>query len=118
MKILGKLLSSLLCLFLVFWIGTLIKCDVLTLLHHNEFKNIYTEKYGLETDYFKVLEYQDDYARVYYVTVGNTLGEVLTLKKNNGNWVVSSCKTIWSGTGGSASEVIWPYWWHFIYGGF
>ena len=27
-------------------------------------------------------------------------------------------KTVWSAVGGSASGVVWPYWWHFIYGGF
>ena len=32
-------------------------------------------------------------------------------------WEEISWSTIWSTTG-SASEVIYPYWWHFIYGGF
>ena len=43
--------------------------------------------------------------------------DVLTFENRNGNWVETSWETVWSTTG-SASKVIYPYWWHFIYGGF
>ncbi len=69
-----------------------------------------------ESDYFRVLEYSDSYAKVYYVNRDLT-GELLGFEKENGEWVYTEWRTIWSACGGSASEVIWPYWWHFIYGG-
>ena len=69
-----------------------------------------------EMEYFKVLSCKDNTAEVYYVSKGMTDANVLTFKNNNGVWQEISCNTIWSTTG-SASEVIYPYWWHFIYGG-
>ena len=49
----------------------------------------------------------------------NRKGNVLTFKFNHDTdlWEELFWSTIWS-TNGSASEVIYPYWWHFIYGGF
>lgn len=75
-----------------------------------------------EMEYFKVLRYapsRSDIAQVYYVCEGNALGSVLTFQFDyeTDSWKEISWNVIWSGVGGSASEVIWPYWWHFIYGG-
>ncbi len=76
-----------------------------------------------DMEYFKVLSYNFHrtwgVAQVYYVGEGHSGGDVLTLQYNyeKNLWEEISWRTIWSGVGGSASEVIWPYWWHFIYGG-
>ena len=106
------------------WVGSLIKCEVLTYLHYDEFKDAYKQNTMLgDMEYFRVLDYSPyrtfDLAQVYYVSKGKTAGNVLTFKLNYDTnlWEEISWSTIWS-TSGSASEVIYPYWWHFIYGGF
>ena len=106
------------------WIGSLIKCEVLTHKHYDEFKDAYKQNTMLgDMEYFKVLSCSPnrttDFAQVYYVSKGHTAGNVLTFEFNYDTnlWEEISYSTIWSTTG-SASEVIYPYWWHFIYGGF
>ena len=102
----------------VFWTSALIKCEILTHKYHDDFEQAYKQNTMLgEMEYFKVLGCDEDTAEVYYVSKGTTDANVLTFKNNNGVWQEISWKTIWS-TSGSASEVIYPYWWHFIYGGF
>lgn len=123
MKIFRNIIIAFLCYFLITWIGTLIKCEILTCQHYNEFKDAYKENTMLwDMEYFKVLRYKpnrSDIAQVYYVGDDYSLGSVLSFKYNYETdlWEEISCNVIWSGVGGSASEVIWPYWWHFIYGG-
>ena len=92
--------------------------------HYDEFKDAYKQNTMLgEMDYFKVLSYAPhkapNFAQVYYAGKGKTVGVVLTFQYNYKTtvWEEISYSTIWSGVGVSASEVIWPYWWHFIYGG-
>lgn len=123
MKIKYLLLGFITCLICV-WIGSLIKCEVLTYQHYDEFKDAYKQNTMLgEMEYFKVLNCGQrpsrDIAQVYYVSKGYTGANVLTFKYNYDTelWEEISWSTIWSATG-SASEVIYPYWWHFIYGGF
>lgn len=112
------ILLPVICFFAI-WGIAMIKCNVLTLLHGNEFKEVYKETTMIgDIDYLRVLDYSDTYANVYYVSENKTGGDVLQFINRNNVWECSSWKTVWSGTGGSASEVIWPYWWHFIYGGF
>ena len=124
MKIFRNIILSLLCLFFINWIGALLRCEILTYQHYDEFKDAYQQNTMMgEIDYFKVLSYSPyrtfDFAQVYYVGKENTLGSVLTFQYNYETdlWEEISWSVIWSGCGGSASEVIWPYWWHFIYGG-
>lgn len=123
MKVFKITVLSLLCLFLISWIGDLVKCEVLTHQHYDEFKEAYKQNNMLgDMDYFKVLNYcpyRTDIAQVYYVGKEKAGGDVLTFQYNieKSIWEEISWSTIWSGVGGSASEVIWPYWWHFIYGG-
>ncbi len=123
MKLFRNIIVGILCFFLITWVGALIKCEVLTCQHYDEFKNAYKQDTMMgDVKYFKVLRYapnRTDIAQVYYVGKNNAAGTVLTFQYDYeiDAWKrISSC-TIWSGVGGSASEVIWPYWWHFIYGG-
>ncbi len=122
-KIKYFILGIIVCLIFV-WLGSLIKCEVLTHKHYDEFKDAYKQNTMLgDMEDFKVLSYSPyrtyDFAQVYYVSKGNTAGNVLTFKFNHDTdlWEEISWSTIWSTTG-SGSEVIYPYWWHFIYGGF
>ncbi len=99
------------------WTSALIKCEMLTQKYYDDFKQTYTQNTMLgEMEYFKVLNCDENIAEVYYVSKGMTAAHVLTFENNNGVWKEMSWNTIWSATG-SASEVIYPYWWHFIYGG-
>ena len=123
MKIFRNIVLGIVCYFLIMWIGALIKCEVLTQQHYDEFKDVYQQDTMLgDMVYFKVLSYflyRSNIAQVYYVGKGHAGGDVLTFRYNyeKDSWERISSATIWSGVGGSASEVIWPYWWHFIYGG-
>jgi hypothetical protein len=86
--------------------------------YYDDFAFAYTQTTMLgDMEYFKVLRCDGATADVYYVGKGRTAADVLTFEKRNGNWAETSWETVWSTTG-SASEVIYPYWWHFIYGGF
>ncbi len=99
------------------WASALINCEILTHKYHDDFAQAYTQNTMLEEmEYFKVLSCDGNTAEVYYVSKGMTGAHVLTFKNNNDAWQEISWKTIWS-TSGSASDVIYPYWWHFIYGG-
>ena len=103
------------------WISALIKCETLTHEHYDEFKDAYKQNTMLgDMEYFKVLDYNDcDIARVYYVSKDNLAANVLTFCYDSAtaSWKEISWNTIWSDSG-SASDVVYPYWWHFIYGGF
>ena len=97
------------------WLVSLIKCNVLTLLHGSEFKGRELETNMLaESDYLRVLEYSENNAKVYYVD-RDGVGSVLTFNKADDEWVFESWDTLWSAAGGNADNVIWPYWWHIIY---
>lgn len=103
---------------LLLWLIPFIKNEVLTVLHKSEFEGRQTET-GLidDVEYLKVIRYTDNKAEVYYVSKGYSSGNVYYYIKNkNGQWDFDSWQTIWSSSG-SASEVLWPYFWHIIYGG-
>ncbi len=121
-KTLKIIFLSVVIIFMVVWLGTLLKCDILTILHGEEFEFISDdEEYSFgKIDYLKVMEYNDTYAKVYFIYNGyngNDIAFLVNFSKEDGQWTYSSPHTIWA-TQGSASEVIFPYWWHFIYGGF
>ena len=105
--------------FLIIWTWALLKCEALTILYGNEFSEIYRENTMMgDIDYPKVLDYSSGYARVYYISANRGAGNILLFFKENNEWRYEAWeRTVWSDSG-SASEVIWPYWWHFIYGGF
>lgn len=112
MKLFRNIVLGLICLFLINWIGALVRCEVLTHQHYDEFKDAYQQNTMLwDMEYFKVLRYapgRSDIAQVYYVCEEHTLGSVLTFHYNHETalWEEICYSTIWSGVGGSASEVI------------
>lgn len=103
---------------LIVWSSSLIKCEILTKVYYDDFEYAYTDNTMLdEMEYFKVLDCDGETARVYYVSKDMDWANVLTFENTDGAWVETHWEVIWSTTG-SASEVVYPYLWHFIYGGF
>lgn len=103
----------------IIWLSSLLKCEVLTKKYYSDFSETYKQNSMLsdvEMEYFKVLSVSDETADVYYIEKDMTAGIVLTFEKQNGSWVETNWHTVWA-VSGSASETIYPYWWHFIYGG-
>ena len=108
------ILSPILC-FLVIWGGSLEKCELLTLAHGNEFAEVYKENTMLgDMEYWKVLDYSENYARIYYVSANFLIGAVLSFTKKNGHWKYNKWESTWA-VGGTADDVIWPYWCHCFY---
>ena len=109
--------SLMIAILLLIWVGALLKCEILTAMYHDDFSDAYKGNTMLgEMEYFKVLRCNGETAQVYYVGKNMSGGNVLTFEKQNGIWVETYWDVIWSDSG-SASDVIYPYWWHFIYGG-
>ncbi len=96
----------------------LIRCEILTQKYYSDFEYAYKDNTMLgNIEYFKVLECDGKTARVYYVAEDMKGASVLTFKKDADIWTETKWEVIWS-TSGSASDIVWPYIWHFIYGGF
>jgi hypothetical protein len=82
---------------------------LLTNQYHDEFELAYQNNPMItDVKYFKVLNCDGNTAEVYYVS--DICGDVLEFVNQNGNWVETSWRTIWSKYG-SASDYVWPYWW-------
>ena len=102
---------------LLIWGASLIRCEILTAKYYDDFADAHAQNTMLgDMEYFKVLRCDGKTAEVYYVGRDMSGGDVLTFENQNGTWVQTDWKTVWSDSG-SASDVIYPYWWHFIYGG-
>ena len=96
-------------LVLLWWIGSLVKCEVLTNRYGIEFQELYKDNTMLnEIDYLKVLGYTSDTARIYYVAKDRSSGNILVFNKENDKWSCTSWKTVWSKSG-SADGFVWPY---------
>ena len=109
---------TVLLIFSALWIGALIHCQILTDRYYDDFSDAWQQNTMLgEMEYFKVLHCDGAWAEVYYVGEDYSSGDLMTFHMEEGKWTTANWATIWSDTG-SASSVIWPYWWHFIYGGF
>ena len=117
-KPIPALLLTVILIFSAVWLGALVKCEKLTDEYYEEFKSGHLQTgFHDELEYFKVLSCDGTNAEVYYVAKDHANGCVLDFALREGEWSMTDWDTIWSDTG-SASDVIWPYWWHFIYGGF
>ncbi len=114
-KIKYLILGFVLCL-IITYVFSLVKCEVLTHRHYDEFEYAYKQNTMLgDMEFFKVLEYKTcDIAKVYYVSKGYSLGSVLTFAYEDGNWKEVSWDTPWS-ISGNADKTVYPYWWHWIY---
>jgi len=97
-------------LFCVVWGISVLKCEILTYRYGEQFKTVYKENSMMgEIDYLKVLDYSNNYARVYYVSKNRAAGNILVFMKENAKWKYHKWEnTVWSKTG-SADGFIWPY---------
>lgn len=93
------------CLILV-WIGAIAKCEVITAQHGMEFMRF--EEVS-KAEKFKILDYTDDFARIYCISPKRVSGNIHTFAKNNGQWVYNKWERgVWSKSG-SADGFVWPY---------
>lgn len=92
------------------WGISIAKCEKLTAQYGAQFADLY-KNYTMfeEPDDFKVLQYQDTKASVYYVTRGSG-GDIVHYRRDEvlDAWQFDEWETVWSRTG-SASGFVWPY---------
>ena len=109
-KRIGIAISAIIAVFLVVWVGSLIRCEILTKTHYSDFCTAHEDNAWIcDAAYFKVLRCDGNTAEVYYVS--NDLGAVLEFCKKDSIWEETGWRAVWA-THGSASETVWPYWWH------
>ena len=101
-------------LFLLF-VVPLINCEVLTILYGEEFfSEAYSDNYmSVENGYKRVIKYNGNKAEVYAVNASSAV--LWQYEKVNAEWQRKDTKVVWTTMGGNAAEIVWPYWWHFIY---
>lgn len=103
-----KMVIAIVACLCLFWVGSILKCEILTLQYGKQFDGLYEQTRMIdEVDYWKVMEYSDSTARVYYVTK-QVFGNIVTFEKQNGQWQMKVWECVWSHYG-SASDFIWPY---------
>jgi hypothetical protein len=104
---------ALIAAFLIFWLCGLLINEVKTLLYGKMFP--YPNSVYLmcgEMNFMKVLDISDANARIYFVSGNRSLGTTAEFTRNGELWECESWGTVWSSTGGSADEFVWPYWYH------
>ena len=97
--------------FVLIWVGNIIECEITTLIHKNEFPPISDDNTMIgDIEYFKIIKYDKEEARLYYVSKNRSSGNIISYKKDgNGKWIYSSWdETVWSKSG-SADGFLWPY---------
>lgn len=105
MKYLRRIIVLLIIFFVLFWLSSLLKCEINTYKHSEEFR--YIGDIGDKNGNIKVLNYNDNFARVYWT--GKYNGNIFTYIKHNNNWFFESWeRTVWSSSG-SADGFVWPY---------
>ncbi len=99
----------------MFWLGSIAVCEFNAFKYGDIFRNVEVHDIGgrrcLTDEKIKVLEYSDEYAKVYSVfeTESNKGGSIYYFRRSNNNWEFDRWgETIWSKMG-SADGFIWPY---------
>ncbi|MCL2611346.1 MAG: hypothetical protein FWE02_06690 [Defluviitaleaceae bacterium] len=126
-KYIKKTILVILIGFLIFWLGSLAHVWFLTASHGEVFKEIIVNDdwFGTfrEINRVRVLEFSEDFARVYFSSIRGTHetdtlsrdfrprtrlgGELLHFRKRDGEWHIVFWDTIWARTG-TADGFIWP----------
>lgn len=112
-----KFLFTFICsvsLIIFVWCAFLLKCEILTAMHEKNFTRKDVIALLGDEQICKVIEYSENEAKVYYVSTQKTMGNLLTFIREDCVWRIKNWNTIWS-KDGNADNIIWPYWWHFIY---
>ena len=101
------LVVVILILFLiVFWGGTIIKCEITTVRHGDEFLSF--EEVNTASK-FKILTYKNDFARIYCINFDKSNGSVHNFIKRDGIWIYNAWEDGGWSKSGSADGFIWPY---------
>ncbi len=107
-KFLLIILAVIFLVFICFWFASYYKYETLTNKYGAPFAELYKETNMIdEIDYYKVMEYSENNATVYYVT-RNAYGNLMYFEKKADQWELKSWITVWSSSG-SASGFMWPY---------
>jgi len=102
--------------FLIAWCASMLRIESLTSKYYSDFEYAYLQNTMInDVEYFKVMGCDGDTAKVYYVT--ETDGNLLSFEKNDDGWKECAWETVWS-ENGSASGVIWPFWYQGFMTGF
>ncbi|MDL2281331.1 hypothetical protein LJC10_05715 [Selenomonadales bacterium OttesenSCG-928-I06] len=122
LKILLMLLIGVVVLFFIYWGAAILKCEYLTCKYGKHFETGYKETNMIDSvGYFKVLDYSDTSARVYYVStykhiyknkeITNRDGNIISFTKKDEQWVYKSWERfVWSSRKSiDDNDFIWPY---------
>ena len=108
------IVSALLLFVPLTWVCSIVKCEISTYYHKEEFKEGYKETMMLEgVDYFKVLSYSNLSARIYYVERGKQ-GEdkfinIIRFVKKDDKWVFDEWEDSYWGMEPRSLKIMWPY---------
>lgn len=99
--------------FILFWICSIAVCEYNTYQYGEIFRRIKIHDIGgeryLDHCNIKVINYGEDYAKVYAVLENDEAGLVYHFVKNeSGDWMFDCYDTVYSKTG-SADGFVWPY---------
>lgn len=103
-----KVFISAFLFLVIFWLFSIVKCEINTYLHGSQFVGEYEQTNMIGGNpKTKVLKYSEEYAEIYYVN--DEGGDIITFEKINEKWIMKEWKdTVWSATG-SADGFMWPY---------
>ena len=110
-KIIIAIIMLLLFAFLLFWFGSVLKCEILTHKYGAEFSAKVNNFNMMDIDYYKVIKYDsDEHEALIYCVAKRGAGITMSFRKNgNGtSWIYIEYNVIWSSSG-SADVFIWPY---------
>jgi hypothetical protein len=106
-KIFLRILLMSIILLGLFWAASIINCEILTDKYGEEFLDASINlRNTIKIDAWKVLDYSEDYAEVYFYTEYG--GALISFDFVDGEWKERNWKASWSTTG-SADDFIWPY---------
>ena len=93
---------------ITYWVVSIIKCEMLTIEHRDEFIGLELQTNMLTlAETIKVLNYSEETATVYYKDQYG--GNILEFRRNNNIWIFNRWgATVWSRQG-SADGFMWPY---------
>lgn len=109
-KLMKKIIVFCLLSLLVVWLFSIAMCEIHTKFHKDEFENIVSDDVQLG-DTLKVIDYSDDYAKVYYT---GSRSDLLTFSKQGNEWMVRTHKVVKYGEDKLSRVFVWPYFWDYI----
>jgi len=105
-KNLKILILTVIIFFTTYWSLSVLKCEYLTFMHKKEFARIEEVNHS---SMIKVLDYDNNYAKLYCVNFIGYNSNIYTFRKENGEWVYDDWEdTVWAKYG-TAESFMWPY---------